>query len=94
MNGRSRPTGAAPETLAKESTASVPPDAAEAARNASYAAWAVATEAENIVLLEQLALSALAKLTTEQLRGLIWIGLLDDGWRRLLGELARRGEVW
>jgi len=61
-------------------------------RSASYAAWAVATEAENIVLLEQLALTALAQLTTEQLRGLIWVGLVDGGWRRLLAELDARGE--
>ena len=53
--------------------------------------WIVA-EAESIIGLEVLALAALSQLTTEQLRGLVWIGLVDDGWRRLLAELHARGE--
>lgn len=53
----------------------------------------VVHEAECIVGLEVLAIEALAGLTTEQLRRLRWVGLLDEGWTRMRAELARRGEA-
>lgn len=55
------------------------------------APWVVC-DAEGVVALEWLAIEALRSLTAGQLRGLVWVGLLDDGWRRLVLELDARGE--
>ena len=49
-------------------------------------------KAESDVQMELLALDAMRALTTDQLRSLIWVGLLDEGWSRLFTELAERGE--
>ena len=57
-----------------------------------YAEWAVVFDAESIVSLGALAIEALRRLTTPQLRSLIWIGLVDEGWTRLYTELAERSE--
>jgi len=56
------------------------------------AEWFALFDAECVVELEALALAALRDLTTEQLRSLRWVGLLDDGWRRMTYVLAQRGE--
>lgn len=48
-------------------------------------------EAEAIVGLEDLAIGALRRLTAAQLERLAWVGLTDDGWRRVRAELADRG---
>jgi len=57
-----------------------------------FAEWWAVFQAESDVLLEMLALDALRALSTEQLRGLIWIGLLDEGWSRVVTELDERAE--
>jgi hypothetical protein len=31
-------------------------------------------------------------LSTDQLRDIRWIGLLDEGWHRMFAELDRRGD--
>lgn len=85
MNEKSRPE-AASQSPAEASAITVPqPDDGSPA-------WAVVREAENVLALESLALEALGLLTVEQLRALVWIGLLDEGWCRLFAELRRRGE--
>ena len=56
-----------------------------------YADWAVVFHAESAVLFELHAIAALRALTTDQLRSLIWVGLLDEGWTRLYAELDERG---
>jgi hypothetical protein len=48
--------------------------------------------AEGIVALEFKAIEAARMLTTEQLRAVVWLGLLDEGWSRVTAELAHRGE--
>jgi len=62
------------------------------ARRDGFAEWWAVFQAESAVLLEMLALDALRALSTEQLRGLIWIGLLDEGWSRVVTELDERAE--
>jgi len=57
-----------------------------------YAEYAVVFEAESAVLIEQIALGAMRALTTEQLNSLIWIGLLDEGFSRVVTELDERAE--
>ena len=57
-----------------------------------YAEWAVVWQASCIVSLEALALDALARLSTEQLRALVVVGITDLGWSRMFDELAARGE--
>ena len=57
-----------------------------------YAEFAVVFEAESVVLVEQIALGAMRALTTEQLNSLIWIGLLDAGFSRVVTELDERAE--
>ena len=64
---------------------SAPPD--------GYAEWAVGFNAESTVQFELLAIAALRALTTEQLRSLRYVGLLDEGWSRLFTELEERGEA-
>lgn len=51
-------------------------------------------DAESIVARERLALKLLATLTVGQLRGLVWVGLLDEGWTRVYDEVASRGVSW
>ncbi len=63
------------------------------ARQDGFAAWCAVFKAESAVRLEMLALDALRGLSTEQLQGLLWIGLLDEGWSRVVTELDERGEV-
>jgi len=58
----------------------------------AYAEWWAVFVAESDLLLEQLALDALRALSVEQLQGLIWIGLLDEGWSRVVTELDERAE--
>jgi len=62
------------------------------AEPAGYADWAVVFEAETAVLVEQIALDALRALSVDQLHSLIWIGLLDEGWSRVVTELDERAE--
>jgi hypothetical protein len=81
VNDESRPE-AAHETPAKKSSRIVSP----------ADAWAVIFDAENLIKLEALAIAALAGLTTDQLRAIVWVGLLDNGWSRVFLELNRRGE--
>ena len=64
----------------------------EEAAGPGYAAWYAAWQADCIVGLEALAQDALQSLSTQQLRDIRWIGLLDDGWSRMYAELERRGE--
>jgi len=52
----------------------------------------VVFKAETDVLFELEAIAALRALTTDQLRSLTWIGLMDEGWSRLFTELEERGE--
>ena len=67
-----------------------------AARQAAWDAWytqdRITWEAETLVWTESLAQDALRSLTTQQLRDIRWVGLDDDGWRRMYRELDRRGE--
>ncbi len=58
---------------------------------AGYADWYVVSEAQHIVEMESLAIDALSNLTTDQLRSLVWVGLLDEGWFRMFAELKSRG---
>ena len=62
------------------------------AEPAGYAQWAVVFHAETTVLYELNAIAALRALSTNQLRSLVWIGMLDEGWTRMYDELAERGE--
>ena len=41
---------------------------------------------------EALARAPLRGLTTPQLRAVVWVGLVDAGWRRVRDELEWRGE--
>ena len=59
---------------------------------AGFAEWWAGFEAESTVQFELLAIAALRALTTEQLRSLRYVGLLDEGWSRLFAELDDRGE--
>ncbi len=63
------------------------------ARRDGFAAWHAVFQAELDVQLEMLAIDALRGLSTEQLQSLIWIGLLDEGWSRVVTELDERGEI-
>jgi hypothetical protein len=58
----------------------------------AVADWLVVFEAESVVGREWRAQQALRRLSVEQLHDLGWVGLLDDGWSRLVAELRRRGE--
>jgi len=75
----------------------IPPAAAdkppiETAEPPGYAEFAVVFEAESVVLVEQIAIGAMRALTTDQLNSLIWIGLLDTGFSRVVTELDERAE--
>ena len=58
-----------------------------------FAEWWVVHEAESNVHFELRAIAALKALSTTQLRSLVWVGLLDEGWSRMYAELAERGET-
>jgi len=58
-----------------------------------YAEWAVVFHAETTVGYELHAIAALKALSTKQLRSLVWVGLLDEGWSRMYAELDERGET-
>jgi len=49
-------------------------------------------ETETELAIEALGRAPLRGLTTEQLRAIVWVGLVDDGWGRVRDELERRGE--
>ena len=55
---------------------------------AQYALW----QAESLVSYEWHCEQATRMLSTEALRLVIWVGLLDEGWSRVHRELGRRGE--
>ena len=59
---------------------------------AGYAEWHARFIAQSLVKEEALAQAALRSLSTQQLRDIRWIGLVDQGWRRMYAELDRRGE--
>ena len=60
--------------------------------DAGYREWRAALVADAEVGIEALA-HTLRSLNVHQLRGLRWIGLMDEGCSRMYRELARRGEV-
>jgi len=77
--------------------ANIPPAAAdnpaiETEEPPGYAEFAVVFEAETDVQIELIALNAMRALTTAQLNSLIWIGLLDEGFSRVVTELDERAE--
>jgi hypothetical protein len=49
---------------------------------------------EGAIVLEQYARDALRGLSDSQLSSLRWVGLLDEGWTRMYGEMAERGISW
>ena len=71
----------------EESGAGLSPSELEG--NAGFILW----QADCIVGLESMAQHAVRSLSTDQLRAIRWIGLLDEGWRRMVAELERRGET-
>ena len=86
-NDRGRPgEKAAPRS--NSNTPSIP-----TAEPPGYAEFAVVCNAEDTVLFEMHAIAALRALSTTQLRSLVWIGMLDEGWSRMYTELAERGET-
>ena len=87
-NDRSRP-GEKAAPMSNSGPASIPPPTDEPP---GFAEWWVVHEAESNVYFELRAIAALRALSTNQLRSLVWVGLLDEGWTRLYAELAERGE--
>ncbi len=61
--------------------------------DAELVAWQVVREAEVTVDLADMALLAMRSLSSEQLRSVVWLGLVDEGWSRVFAELAERGEA-
>jgi hypothetical protein len=55
-------------------------------------AWWVLHQASCVVEIEALAQEAMSELTSAQLKAILWIGLVDEGWERVRHELHRRGD--
>ena len=85
-NDRGRPDERAPHR-SNSNAPSVPTE-----EPPGYAEFAVVFNAESDVLCELIALNVMRGLTTQQLRNLIWIGLLDEGFSRVVTELDERAE--
>ena len=97
--GRPRHCRAAPRIAAtakqlidSTSVAAGTDDDADAEDSVAYRQWRAELVADTEAAMEVLAQDTLRSLSTEQVDGLRWIGLMDEGWSRMYRELARRGE--
>ena len=87
-----RIAAAAKQHLDEDSVTAGNDDDADLANSPAYREWRAEMIADAEAGIEALAQDTLRSLNTEQVRGLRWIGLMDEGWSRMYRELARRGE--